>query len=78
MFAIAYQRGDYNYVNEEAFSKYFLPKIAIEKYKVEIDERKFMIKQLSIQLNKMRKWEKYQQENVMIIRLLLILKEITN
>ena len=55
MFAIAYQRGDYNYVNEEAFSKYFLPKIAIEKYKVEIDERKFMIKQLSIQLNKMRK-----------------------
>ena len=69
MFVIAYQRGDDNYVNEEAFNKYFLPKIKIEKYEVEIDERNFMIKQLIIQLNKMRKWEKYQQDNVMIIRL---------
>ena len=55
MFVIAYQRGDDNYVNEEAFNKYFLPKITIQKYKAEIDERKFMIKQLIIQLNKMRK-----------------------
>ena len=69
MFVIAYQRGDDNYVNEEAFNKYFLPKIKIEKYEVEIDERNFMIKQLIIQLNKMRKWEKYQQDTVMIIRL---------
>ena len=69
MLVIAYQRGDDNYVNEEAFNKYFLPKITIQKYKAEIDERKFMIKQLIIQLNKMRKWEKYQQDNVMIIRL---------
>ena len=45
MFVIAYQRGDDNYVNEEAFNKYFLPKVTIEKYKVEIDERNFMIKQ---------------------------------
>ena len=45
LFVIAYQRGDDNYVNEEAFNKYFLPKVTIEKYKVEIDERNFMIKQ---------------------------------
>ena len=37
MFVIAYKRGDDNYVNEEAFNKYFLPKITIEKYNVEID-----------------------------------------
>ena len=41
MFVIAYQRGDANYVNEEAFNKYFLPKITIEKYNVEIDGRNF-------------------------------------
>ena len=41
LFVIAYQRGDDNYVNEEAFNKYFLPKITIEKYNVEIDGRNF-------------------------------------
>ena len=41
MIVIAYQRGDANYVNEEAFNKYFLPKITIEKYNVEIDGRNF-------------------------------------
>ena len=41
MIVIAYQRSDANYVNEEAFNKYFLPKITIEKYNVEIDGRNF-------------------------------------
>ena len=40
LFVLAYQRG-YNYVNAEAFNKYFLPKIKIEKYNVEIDGRNF-------------------------------------
>ena len=40
LFVLAYQRGDANYVNEEAF-KCFLPKITIEKYNVEIDGRNF-------------------------------------
>ena len=41
MFVLAYQRGDDNYVNEEAFNKCFLPKIKIKKYNVEIDGRNF-------------------------------------
>ena len=41
LFVVAYQRDDDNYVNEEAVNKYFLPKIAIEKYNVEIDGRNF-------------------------------------
>ena len=41
LFVIAYQRGDDNYVNKEAFNKYFLPKITIEKYNIEIDGRSF-------------------------------------
>ena len=40
-FVIAYQRGVANYVNEEAFNKYFLPKVT----------KIFMIKQLLIRLN---------------------------
>ena len=41
MFVLAYQRGNDKYVNEEAFNKYFLPKIKIKKYNVEIDGRNF-------------------------------------
>ena len=58
MFVIAYQRGDDNYVNEEAFNKYFLPKITIEKYNVEIDGRNFYdqsINDLIKQYDKVRK-----------------------
>ena len=31
LFVVAYQRGDANYVNEEAFNKYFLQKITSKK-----------------------------------------------
>ena len=42
MFVLAYQRGnDDNYVNEETFNKYFLPKIRIKKYIEDIDGRNF-------------------------------------
>ena len=41
LYVIAYHRGDANDVNEEAFNKYFLPKIIIEKYNVAIDGRNF-------------------------------------
>ena len=37
LFVIAYQCGDDIYVNEEAFNKYFLPKITIEKFNIELD-----------------------------------------
>ena len=39
LFVLAHQRADDNYVNEKTFNKYFLPKIEIEKYNVEIDGR---------------------------------------
>ena len=42
LFVIAYQHDDYNYINEEAFNKYFFPKITIEKYVAEIDGRNFL------------------------------------
>ena len=39
LFVLAYEHGDANYVNEKTFNKYFLPKITIEKYNVEIEVR---------------------------------------
>ena len=47
--------------------KYFLPRIKIENYNIEIDGRNFLINQLMIQLNNMMKLEKNQQNKVMII-----------
>ena len=47
LFVVACQRGDANYVTEEAFNKYFLPKITIEKYNVEIDGRNFYDKAIN-------------------------------
>ena len=47
LFVLAYQRGDDNYVNEKAFNKYFLPKIKIEKYNVEIDGKTFYDKAIN-------------------------------
>ena len=42
LLVLAYQRGDDdNHANKKAFNKYFLPKIKIEKYNVEIDGRNF-------------------------------------
>ena len=41
LFVLANQRDGDNGVNEEAFNKYFLPKIKIEKYNVEINGRNF-------------------------------------
>ena len=41
MFVLAYQRGDNNYVNETSFNKYFLPKIKIKNYNIEIYGRNF-------------------------------------
>ena len=41
MFVLAYQHGDNNYVNETSFTKYFLPKIKIKSYNIEIYSRNF-------------------------------------
>ena len=50
LFVVAYQRDDDNYVNEDAFNKYFLPKITIEKYNVEIDGRNFYDQAINVSI----------------------------
>ena len=68
-----------NQASIDSFKKYFLPRVKIENYNIGIDERNFIISHLMAQLSNTTKSEKYQQNKVMITRLvvywiLLILK----
>ena len=70
-------------VSIDSFKKYFLPRVKIENYNIEIDGKTFMISQLMTKLTNTAKSEKYQQDKVMIIQLVvywisLILKQITD
>ena len=59
-------------VSTDSFKKYFLPRVKIKNYKIEIDGKKtFMISQLMTQLSNMTKSEKYQQDKVMITQLVV-------
>ena len=71
LFAIAYNnKEDNNKVSIGSSKKYFLPRVKIENYKIEIDVRNFY-DQPMIQLSNIMKSEKYQQDKVMIIQLVV-------
>ena len=66
MFVLVYDNKDGdNKFSVDSFKKYFLPRVKIENYNIEIDGRNFMIRQLMTQSNNMMNWEKYQQDKVM-------------
>ena len=66
-FVLAYNNtGGDNKVSVDSFCR-----IKIENYNIEIEYRTFMISQLMTQLNNMTKLEKYQQDKVMIILLVV-------
>ena len=82
LFVLAYDYTDGdNKVSVDSFKKYFLPRVKIKNYNIEIDGRNFWLMiQLMIQLNNMIKSEKYQQYKVMVTQMfvnwiLLILKK---
>ena len=59
LFVFPYMRSN-NLATENSHNKYFLPKLKIDNYSIEIDGRNFTIKQLTTQLNNMTKLENYQ------------------
>ena len=68
LFVLAYNNTAGNdQVSVDSYKKYFLPRVKIDNYNIEIDGRNFMINQLIIQLNNMMKLQKYLQDKVMII-----------
>ena len=72
LFVLAYDNtaGD-NQVSIDSYKKYFLPRVKIENYNIEIDWRNFNDSQLMTQLNNTTKLEKYQQDKVMIMQLVV-------
>ena len=58
-------------VSVDSFKKYFLPRVKVKSYIIEMMVEIFMISQSMIQLNNMTKLEKYQQDKVMIMQLVV-------
>ena len=69
LFGLAYDNTGDDPVTADSHGRYFLPRIKIENYNIEIDGEIFIINQLMIQLSNTMKLEKYQQDKGMIIRL---------
>ena len=66
LFVFPYMRSA-NLSTDNSYDKYFLPRLKIDNYNIEI----FMISQLMTQLSNMMKSEKYQQDKVMITQLVV-------
>ena len=69
LFILAYDNTDNNPVTANSHRRYFLPRMKIENYNIEIDGRNFYDQSINDQSGNTMKSEKYQQEKVMIIRL---------
>ena len=70
LFVLAYARGD-NITNEKSYRIYFLPRLQIKNYNIEIVEEIFMINQLMTRLSDTTKSEKYQQDKTMITQMVV-------
>ena len=57
------------YIN--SFKKYFLPRVKIENYNIEIDGRNFYDQSINDHIKQYLKSEKYQQDKVMITQLVV-------
>ena len=72
LFVLAYNNtGGNNQVSIDSFRKYFLPRVKIENYNIEIDGRNFYDQAIIGSIKNMMKLEKYQQGKVMIIQLVV-------
>ena len=75
--------ADNDRVSIDSFKKYFLPRVKIENYNIEIDGRNFYDQPINDSIKQYDETENYQQDKMMITqlvvcRILLILKKITD
>ena len=68
MFVLAYASGD-NITNENSYRKYFLPRLKIKNYNIEIEGRNFYDRPINDLIKQYD--EKNQQDKVMIILLVV-------
>ena len=70
MFGLAYARGD-NVTNENSYRKYFLPRLKIKNYNIEIDGRNFYDQPINGLIKQHDEVKKVQQDQEMITRRLV-------
>ena len=84
LFVLAYNNtAGNNQVSIDSFKKYFLPRVKLENYNIEIDERNFYHQPINDSIKQYDEVRKNQQDKVMITQLvaswiLLILKKIAD
>ena len=83
LFVLTYRNSADNIDTADSHRRYFLSRVKIENYSIEIDERKFYDQPINDLIKQYGEVKKYQQDKVMIIQLvvyhiLLILKTITD
>ena len=71
LFVLAYNNDDADGVTVDSHKKYFLPRIKIENYSNKIDGRNFYHQPINGLIKQYDKLEKYQQDKVMIMRLVV-------
>ena len=72
LFVLAYNNtAGNNQVSIDSFKKYFLPRVKIENYNIEIDGRNFYDQAINDSIKQFDRTEKYQQEKVMITQLVV-------
>ena len=70
VFKLPYASGD-NVTNENSYKNHFLPRLKIKNYNIKIDGRSFYDQSINELIIQMMKSEKYQQDKVMIILLVV-------
>ena len=58
-----------NLTTENSYDKYFLPRLKIDNYNIEIDGRNFHDQSINDSMTQYDEIEKYQQDKLMIIQL---------
>ena len=73
LFVLAYnnKENDNGQVSVDSYKKYFLPRVKIENYNVEIDGRNFYDQPVNYSIKQYDELEKYQQDKEMIILLVV-------
>ena len=72
LFVLAYNNKEgNNKVSVDSFKKYFLQRVKIENYNIEIDGRNFYDQAINDSIKQCDRTEKYQQEKVMITQLVV-------
>ena len=70
LFVFPYMRGA-NLTTENSYDKYFSPRLKVDNYNIEIDGRNFHDQSINDSMTQYDEIEKYQQDKLMIIQLVI-------